>query len=276
MPQSPEEIISYMCPECGEKLSIPKQSARTQKALQRDTLRCPNCRQEIVLLPPEQHARRKTSVAAERPVGRLASGRRKSVMAIAGFVLGVFCAAGAIFLLLPRVNDSGFGEEHAAADDVGAPDDRPTLTFGNRTWVLAGPCLDCGSFPPSMSAVYYTTDRENIRLIELVARESEVTCSRIIQVQANINGRWINHGPRHDWNPAGGRGEMTYTNGEIAGTQHRWYPNGQMHIEREWVRGVEHGRTRGWWPNGQQWFDHQYVNDVFVDGKNWDEEGRIR
>lgn len=170
------------------------------------------------------------------------------------------------------------------------PDDRtantktPTetdksITFADRVWILAGPCQSTGDIlRPSMSAVYYTTTEDNIRLIELVVNKSssqqEGIFSRILRIQTKKDGRWISHGESAEWELNGARGEVSYKNGEPHGTQRRWYPNGKLHIERQWVNGKMHGRDRGWYSNGQPQYDAQNINGEEVSGQAWDKDGQ--
>ena len=170
---------------------------------------------------------------------------------------------------------------NAATNAASQPSDDSdkSLTFADREWTLVGPCQATGDiFRPSMSAVYYTTNDANIRLIKLVPDESsplkEGVFSRILRVQINQNGRWISHGSSADWDLDGGRGEMYYIYGKLHGTQREWYSNGQLHIEREYVSGKLHGRDRGWWPNGKPQYDALNVNGEEISGKAWNEDGR--
>ncbi len=154
-----------------------------------------------------------------------------------------------------------------------------SLEFDGRKWKLAGPCESTGDiFRPSMSAVSYVTNQENLRLIELVVDESsplkEGVFSRILSVQINQGDRWISHGLRADWDLDGGYGEMQYVNGEPHGTQRHWYPNGQLHVEREYANGKTHGRDRGWYSNGKPQYESQNINGEEVSGQAWDKNGQ--
>lgn len=155
-----------------------------------------------------------------------------------------------------------------------------SLTFADRTWLFAGPCSSTGSINrPSMSAVYYTTDDSNLRLIELIPNESsllsERVFARILQVQINHDGRWISHGARFESLLNGKRSESHYVFGEVHGTFREWYANGQLHVEREYAGGIEHGRGRGWYESGQPMYDDIYVDGEEVQGKAWNRDGTL-
>ncbi len=129
-----------------------------------------------------------------------------------------------------------------------------------------------------MSAVYFITDDDDIRLIRLGADKSsplaEGVFSLILGVQINHNGRWISHGPRTEWLLNGGRGESHYVYGQLHGTQREWYGSGQLHIECEWAAGKTNGSDRGWYENGQPMYEAQYFHGKEIAGKAWDENGR--
>ncbi len=154
--------------------------------------------------------------------------------------------------------------------------DHPPIEFDGRTWNYVGPTDDAGDAERwSMSAILYTTDDPDLRLIEQVPRpgSGEGVFSRLLHVQAKRNGRWVNHGPAANWTLSGTRGESSYVDGEHSGTQREWHANGKLWIERDIVDGKWHGRARGWHDNGQLEHDAIYVNDVEVEGKNWDRDG---
>jgi hypothetical protein len=151
-----------------------------------------------------------------------------------------------------------------------------TLEFAGRTWAYVGPTRDTGDvWRPSMAAVLYTCDDPGLRLIEHIPREGggEGVFSRMLHVQANVGGRWVNHGPKANWTLRGTWGESHNSYGKTNGVQREWHPNGQLWIEREIVNDKYHGRARGWHENGQLEHDATYVNDVEIEGRNWDENG---
>jgi hypothetical protein len=170
-------------------------------------------------------------------------------------------------------------DPQANSEDLRKSNSGKTVSFADHEWTLAGPCQDTGDiFRPSMAAVHYTTNEDRIRLIELVVDKSsplkEGVFSRILGVQINTDGGWISHGPRAEWDLDGGRGEARYVYGELHGTQRHWYPNGQLHIEREWANGQMHGRGRGWYSSGKPQYDSQNINGKEVSGTAWDEDGQ--
>lgn len=152
----------------------------------------------------------------------------------------------------------------------------PPIEFDGRTWNYVGPTDDAGEAERrSMSAILYTTDDPDVRLIEHVPRpgSGEGVYSRLLQVQAKRNGRWVNHGPEANWTLRGTRGESSYVDGKHSGTQREWHANGKLWIERDIVDGKYHGRARGWHDNGQLEHDAIYRDDVEIEGKNWDRDG---
>lgn len=194
-----------------------------------------------------------------------------------GLLLCAFCAFGCESHDQSGTGDTREGTTTGAAQEPVSADD--LLMFAGRKWTLVGPCRDTGDiFRPSMTAVYYTTNDDNIRLVELIVKESptlkEGVFSRILSVQRDENGQWISDGPRADWDLDGSRSESEYVNGKIHGTQRAWYPNGQLHIEREWAYGKVHGRDRGWYPSGKPQYDCQNIDGKEVSGNAWGEDGR--
>lgn len=157
------------------------------------------------------------------------------------------------------------------------------IDFSDRKWVFVDslPWNATGRvFRPGMTAAYYTTGENDVRLIELVYDESsnlEFVYSRLLITQIMVDGKWINHGPTADWLLNGERGESNYAYGKIHGTQRAWYSNGQLKLEREWVNDEMRGRERAWHENGQLKYQLQNFDDVETDIKEWDVDGnRIR
>lgn len=133
-----------------------------------------------------------------------------------------------------------------------------------------------------MIAVFYTNANsgENVRLIEMVVNESsslrEGAYARILQIQINQGGSWIHHGQGAVELLTGGWGEIQYQFGKIHGMQREWYPNGQLHILREWADDEMHGREQGWWEDGKRQYDAMCFRGQEVSGKFWDQDGTLR
>ncbi len=205
-----------------------------------------------------------------------------SLRSNAGQVIGLI-VLGVTLALLPACtnveNANPISGEPTAIPDESAPESPlKQVVYEGRTWWCVGPARDTGDiFRPSMSAMEYTTGEEGTRLLELTNRNDpalvEGVFSRILRIQVMQEGRWVSHGRESDWEINGARGEIEYRNGEPHGLQRKWYSNGQLHIERQWINGKMEGPDRGWYESGKPQYDAFNVDDKEVYGKCWDENG---
>ena len=152
-------------------------------------------------------------------------------------------------------------------------DDGKSLTYAGKKWALSGPCLTDHRLV--MNSFCYTTDDDNIRLVKHVPRENPEEFE-IITLQINHNGRWVNHGLEARRELDGSRHESHWIYGELHGTVRQWYPNGQLHIEREYVNDLMNGRERGWYSDGKPMYDVINVNGKEVSGEFWNKDGTTR
>lgn len=148
------------------------------------------------------------------------------------------------------------------------------IELDGRTWTYAEPGVptvhDVG-----MTISIYTTKDPLVRLQEKVAKPDFTGIrKRVLTTQINQGDKWIDHGLRSDWFKDGSRDESVYQFGELHGTQRAWYPNGQLHIEREWRNGMENGRDRGWYEDGKPNYDVIMRDGKEVSGHGWDKDGK--
>ena len=79
----------------------------------------------------------------------------------------------------------------------------------------------------------------------------------------------LNGNPSHEY--------MVDEQGNLHGISQRWYENGQLWVQSEFVNGKRHGTYQRWHFNGQLWEQIEYVN-----GKRhgiaymWNEDSSIR
>ncbi|MBL7472096.1 energy transducer TonB [Robertkochia sediminum] len=54
----------------------------------------------------------------------------------------------------------------------------------------------------------------------------------------------------------------------------KYYPSGQLHIQREMHKGKRHGRFLSYWENGTLKRKDYYIKGMFGSGTCWDESGK--